>query len=338
MESHPLISVIVPSYNQGQYIEQTILSVLRQDYPAIELIVADGGSTDETVDVLHRYPEIIWFSEPDRGFADAVNKGMKRASGEICAIQSSDDLYMPGVFRLVAEAFADKQLNIVTGGLIGIDSDGHILNYDVLNITLFDYARYLRAEYFINQPSTFLRRKLLDQVGYLNVDMNAGADTDFWVRILKLGPERIKYFNRPLSFYRRHEAQMTRDPERAREFADSFKKTVRLSFPPGDPFYDDALRGAYWISCHFLRKGDLRWELLKELVYLLFHKPSFFLDTRFREFVYTVVKGRRVVERVFCWLFRGHVVDMPDYGLSAAVFAREEADPKWMFRSQVKAE
>jgi glycosyltransferase involved in cell wall biosynthesis len=340
MEGYPLISVVVPSYNQGRYIEQTILSVLRQDYPAIELIVADGGSTDETVDILHRYPGIIWSSELDRGFADGVNKGLKRASGEICAIQSSDDLYRPGIFRLVAEAFADGQLNIVTGGMILIDSDGHVLDaYYVPHVTRFDYARFLRGEYYIPQPSTFFRRKLLDRVGYLNIDMNAGAEADLWVRILKAGPERLKYCCQPLSFYRCHEAQMTQTPERAREFANSFKETVRLSFPPGDPFYQDALRGAHYVSCHFLRQGGLRRALLGELLSLLFHKPSFFLDNRFRAFVYAFSpRTRRVVEPVFRRLLHRHLIDVPDHDLPADAFAEEEFDPKWMYRSEVKAE
>jgi len=329
LTSLPTFSIIVPSYNQGRYIEQTILSVLKQDYSAVELIVVDGGSTDETIDVLRRYPEIVWFSEPDKGFSDAVNKGLRRATGEICAIQSSDDLYMPGVFRLVAEAFADEQLNIVTGGMIFIDNDSHFHDaYYVPNITQFDYARFLRGEYYIPQPSTFFRRKMLDQVGYLNIDTNAGAEADLWVRILKVGPEQIKYFNKPLSFYRFHGAQMTKTPERAREFANSFKETVRLSFPPGDPFYQDALRGAYYVSCSFLFQGGLRWALLRELLSLLFHKPSFFLDNRFRAFVYACgPRACRVVESVFCRLFSRHLVVVPDDALNM-----EELDPKWMYR------
>ena len=335
MENYPLISVIVPSFNQGPYIEQTILSVLKQDYPAFELIVADGGSTDETVDVLTHYSEIIWFSEPDRGFADAVNKGLKRASGEICAIQSSDDFYMPGVFRLVSESFADDQLNIVTGGLIGIDSDGHILDYDVLDISRFDYARYLRTEYFINQPSTFFRRKLLEQVGFFDVDMNAGADTDFWVRILMNGSERIKYINHPISFYRRHEVQMTRRPERALEFANSFKRTVRLNFSLQDPCYEDALRGAYWVSCHFLQMGGQYRELRKELGYLLRFKPSFFLDTRFRRFAYSAYPFFRTIEPFFRRVFGGSIFDMPNHRLPATSFENERYDTKWMYHERL---
>ena len=91
----PLVSIIVPSFNQGRFIKETIDSILGQDYRPIEVLVLDGASTDETVEVLSRYesvPELIWRSEPDNGVVDAVNKGLKRASGEIIGIQSSDDL------------------------------------------------------------------------------------------------------------------------------------------------------------------------------------------------------------------------------------------------------
>ncbi len=329
----PTISIIVPSFNQGRYVEQTILSVLRQDYPSIELIVADGGSTDETIDILRRYDKVVWFSEPDKGFSDAVNKGLRRATGEICAIQSSDDVYMPNVFRVVAEAFSDVRLNIVTGGMVFIDGDNRVLeDHYVLNIRKFDYSCFLRGEYYIPQPSTFFRRQTLEQVGCMNADRNAGADTDLWVRILKAGPQRIKYYNLPLSFYRSHDAQMTQTPKKAREFADSFRETLHQNFPPEDPFYEDALRGAYNISCHFLRQGTLRGALTWELMSLLFHRPLFFFDRRFREYAYTLCpRVRRVVEAVFCRLFNKQLVIVPDYSLPKDAFNMEGLDPNWMY-------
>src|SRR6185436_19107774 len=107
-----LISVVIPSYNQGRYIRETIDSTLAQDYRPIEVLVMDGASKDETVDVLQSYdaPELQWISEPDRGVVDAVNKGLARARGEIIAIQSSDDVYVPGAFSAVAQAMPGFEL------------------------------------------------------------------------------------------------------------------------------------------------------------------------------------------------------------------------------------
>src|SRR5437773_2348908 len=108
--SRPLVSVIVPSFNQGKYIRETIDSILAQDYRPLEVLVIDGASTDETLDVLRSYadrPELRWWSERDAGVVDAVNKGLARASGEIVAIQSSDDLYVPGAVAAAVEALAD---------------------------------------------------------------------------------------------------------------------------------------------------------------------------------------------------------------------------------------
>src|SRR3712207_4758529 len=107
MQQFPSLSIVIPSWNQGRFIERTLLSILRQDYPgSVQVIVSDGGSADETVDVLKRYEDrITWWSARDKGFVDAVTKGLAQVTGEIIAIQSSDDYYLPGAFRRMAEGF-----------------------------------------------------------------------------------------------------------------------------------------------------------------------------------------------------------------------------------------
>src|SRR2546423_361332 len=107
MTPRPLLSIVIPSYNQGAYIRETLESIFAQDYRPIEVLVLDGASSDETVDVLKSFdaPELQWWSEKDRGVVDAVNKGLARASGEIVAIQSSDDAYAPAAFSAAIEAF-----------------------------------------------------------------------------------------------------------------------------------------------------------------------------------------------------------------------------------------
>ena len=100
MQEPPLVTIVTPSYNQGRFIEETILSVLNQDYPSIEYIVMDGGSTDQTLDILRKYTgRLTWYSEKDKGQSDAINKGLRLAKGEILAYLNSDDTYLPGAIH-----------------------------------------------------------------------------------------------------------------------------------------------------------------------------------------------------------------------------------------------
>src|SRR3982750_267888 len=115
MTQLPLISILTPSYNQGRYIQQTITSVLAQKYPRLEHIVIDGGSTDDTVSILKRYPHLKWISEKDRGQADSLNKGLAIATGSIVGWVNSDDFYAPGVFSRISEIFEDPDVQWLVG-------------------------------------------------------------------------------------------------------------------------------------------------------------------------------------------------------------------------------
>jgi glycosyltransferase involved in cell wall biosynthesis len=179
----PLVSVIVPSFNQGAFIRQTIASCLDQSYRPLEIVVIDGASTDDTVRVLESFgdrPELRWWSEPDEGVVDAVNKGFKRARGEILAIQSSDDFYLPGAVGLAARRFLEQpDLGLFFGNVRTVSMDGAPLADSAW--PPFSLARFLAKETVILQPAAFFRREVVEACGGWNRDFFI-ADTEFWLR------------------------------------------------------------------------------------------------------------------------------------------------------------
>ncbi len=185
LPARPLISVVVPSYNQGAFIRQTIESCLTQDYRPIEIVVMDGASTDNTVEVLRSFgelPELKWISEKDDGVVDAVNKGLRQARGDICAIQSSDDYYLPGAFSPAAAAFArHPAAGLVFGNVERVDMAGQLL-FSPRQVA-YSLPRLLAREVFVYQPAAFFRRDLALQLGGWNPRIPHVPDTDLWFRL-----------------------------------------------------------------------------------------------------------------------------------------------------------
>lgn len=187
----PKISVITPSYNQGGVLEQCIRSVLEQNYPRLEYIVVDGGSSDESLSIIKKYERHItqWISEPDDGQSDAINKGFRSASGDLVAWLNSDDYYLPGALVTVAEAwrrspgapfyFGDGWRVSEAGEQIsGFVPDGQVC---------FDRAALIFGLNYILQPATFIDRGHLMQIGYLDQSLRYGMDTDLWIRLSAQG-------------------------------------------------------------------------------------------------------------------------------------------------------
>lgn len=179
----PLVTIVTPSFNQAQFLETTIQSVLNQDYPNVEYIVIDGDSTDGSVDIIQKYEAQIthWSSEPDRGQAHAINKGLKLAKGEIVAWLNSDDVYLPGAISgAVAALQSDPNAGMVCGDGLMVDSQLRLLDrhyYRALSV-----VDLLRFEVVL-QPATFMRRTALTAVGYLNDNYQLILDHELWVRI-----------------------------------------------------------------------------------------------------------------------------------------------------------
>ena len=162
----PLVSIVVPSFNQGRFIAETLRSCLEQRYRPIEILVQDGGSTDNTISVLRSLeaPELHWVSEPDEGVVDAVNKGLRRAKGEILSIQSSDDVFLGGAIEAAVEALShDPTIGLVYGDVELIDEESRVTGADIQGP--FDLAMYFGRMMYVPQPGTFFTRKALEAVG-----------------------------------------------------------------------------------------------------------------------------------------------------------------------------
>ena len=218
-----LISVITPSYNQGEFIGRTLASVAGQSFAAFEHLVFDGGSKDKTVDVLRASkPPLQWVSRADGGQADAVNQGLKAASGEIIAWINSDDIYYPGAFERVVAAFAaDPELDVLYGQADHIDRED--IPFEAYPTTDWD-PELLRQTCFICQPALFFRRRVIEKVGLLDANLNYCMDYNYWLRLADAGC-RFSYLKEKLAGSRLYEDNKTLSnrPAVHWEIADMFK-------------------------------------------------------------------------------------------------------------------
>jgi glycosyltransferase involved in cell wall biosynthesis len=208
MPEPPLVSIITPSYNQGQFLPETIQSVLSQDYPRLEYMIIDGGSTDNSVEVIRKYADQLtwWVSERDKGQPDALNKGFAHATGEILAWLNSDDTYQPGAIREAVEyMLSHPGVSMVYSGANLIDESGKYLGRFPAKQT--DYRRMLTGSVNIPQASTFFWKHLWKQVGPLDLTLKYAFDYDLWVRLAKLAP--VVYIPRVWANFRLHEAGKT---------------------------------------------------------------------------------------------------------------------------------
>ena len=199
----PLVSIITPSFNQVRYLESTIRSVLDQDYPNIEYIIVDGGSTDGSVDIIRRNSGRLawWVSEQDRGQTDAINKGFAHATGEILAWLNSDDTYEINAVREAVTFLRDQpKVGLVYGDANFIDEEGRVIGRFPAAQT--DYKRLRRGYVHIPQQSAFWRADLWRKVGPLDPSFYFAMDYDLWVRLAALAP--VQYLPRLWASFRLH--------------------------------------------------------------------------------------------------------------------------------------
>lgn len=183
MNDFPLVSIITTSFNQVDFLEKTMRSVLEQDYPNIEYLVVDGGSTDGSVEIIKKYAKNLawWVSEKDRGQADGINKGFARAGGKYIAWLNSDDFYFPGAVRKAVEALeSNPEVGFIFGNVQVVEKDETILN----NLRYGNWhLDELMTFHIIGQPAVFMRREVLERAGYLDLTYHFLLDHQLWLRM-----------------------------------------------------------------------------------------------------------------------------------------------------------
>jgi len=228
MKYSPKISIITPSFNQGRYIERTIRSVLEQEYPNLEYIVVDGGSTDETIGILKRYgSRLRWISEKDEGQSDAINKGIRMSTGDIIAYLNSDDMYEKEALNRVADFFRDNPSKMwLLGRCRIIDENDREVRRAITFYKNFWLNRYsyntLLITNFISQPAVFLRRGLIEELGLFNVAHHRVMDYEYWLKAgRKYSPGII---NEYLAKFRVHSSSKT-----SSSFWNTFREELEVS-------------------------------------------------------------------------------------------------------------
>jgi len=230
----PLVTIVTPSFNQGHFIRQTIKSVLAQDYPHIEYIVMDGGSTDDTASVVREYAgRLTFISEKDRGQSHAINKGFRMARGEIVAWINSDDILLPGAVTHAVKAFErTPELGAVYGEGYLIDYDGKVTSRFPATEP-FNLWKLVYASDYILQQTVYFRRSIFHEIGYIDEDLHYGLDWELLIRIGKrYGMEYIPEY---MGSLREYDAAKTFSGghRRFRELAGILRKHGNMRYPPG---------------------------------------------------------------------------------------------------------
>jgi glycosyltransferase involved in cell wall biosynthesis len=262
----PKISIITPAFNQGPFIEATIRSVINQEYPNLEYMILDGGSSDETVSIIKKYARHItyWHSKPDRGQADAINQGLKMATGDILAWLNSDDLYAADAFQLLASYHHHHpDVGCIVGDLGFIDASGHPLY--VRKAIPFHFKTALYGGAMVPQPATFFTRAALQRSGLLNESLHYLLDYEFFLRMYVAGV-RFGLLQKKLADFRLHEESKT-----VREYHQHFwldqqsiilkYKSFRWCRPENQPKLFRSLRTLYRLRAYAVRsltRGDWR--------------------------------------------------------------------------------
>ncbi|MEO1296699.1 MAG: glycosyltransferase family 2 protein [Cyanobacteria bacterium J06636_16] len=253
----PKISLVTPSFNQARFLEETLSSVFSQNYPNLEYIVMDGGSTDGSVDILKRYENKLtyWVSEPDDGQTDALIRGFAKATGEILGWLCSDDILEPNSLHEVSKFFLENpHANVVYGDSLWIDPEGNLIKSRKEHA--FSRAVLLYEHNFIPQPSTFWKSHLYEKTGGLNPDFNVAMDADLWLRFSEVTPihhvqkcwSRMRIYPEQKTYRLLEQREVEKQILRERYFGQEPDWLVRSkrTLARVDRVFRKSINGCYW--------------------------------------------------------------------------------------------
>ena len=293
----PRVSIVTPSFNQGVYLEETIRSVLLQGYPNLEYWVMDGGSSDQSEEILHRYAPWLagWVSEKDGGQSDAINKGWSRGTGDFLSWINSDDVLLPGAIFNGIQFFENHpETGFVYGDLEHIDQSGKFLHFQTYRD--FDLIETIRECRWISQPGNLFRRSILSQTGLLDPNLYFLMDFDFWIKagfVTKFGYLRI-----PLARFREHADAKTASKIylAAREIGGIYDRVYSRKDLPDDLVRQRkrALSSSAWYSALCFYSANQLNDALGQLINSIRLYPLAFLQRRFISLAGKIILARLV--------------------------------------------
>jgi len=276
---YPKITIVTPSFNQAEFLEQTINSVLNQEYPNLEYFVLDGGSTDGSVGIIEKYDDQIdwWVSEVDRGQTHAINKGFERATGELIAWLNSDDYYLPGCLIKVAKLYNERNFEFLAGALRLVDKKGEFIE---TKNPVWAPPREILFEtqgFYMTQPACFWRRELLNKTGLLDESYHYAMDFDLWLRFRENGVD-FELVNEEFTCFRQHEDAKSSDGEIffIKEIFDHFARISKIL----NKEHRVMIRR---MAMHIYTFDEYKYEFRVQFYRVLLNANVLFLRSRFRQ-------------------------------------------------------